>query len=212
MKIKQIVPLGLLVLVLMGCGLFSQATSRASTDESGSETVQSEPPTPTLPPALSLHQAWELAWPDIEAWAADTQPAQKWSCPGRLLEDGTCNQWQGAVASADQVDVANVTVTETEVEVQPSRSEIVGKPAVAAAFTRVGIVNSPQVVQTGWDWLESRDLRTEHTRLTGLNLRSGPGSVECGEEPTYVVSFDSPPGHLCLDAYTGAVSYSSYDN
>ncbi|MBE7557248.1 MAG: hypothetical protein HS126_39940 [Anaerolineales bacterium] len=40
MKIKQIVPLGLLVLVLMACGLFSQATPRASTDESGSETVQ----------------------------------------------------------------------------------------------------------------------------------------------------------------------------
>ncbi|MBE7557249.1 MAG: hypothetical protein HS126_39945 [Anaerolineales bacterium] len=59
--------------------------------------------------------------------------------------------------------MANVTVTETGVNVQPSRSEIVGKPAVAAAFARDGIVNSPQVVQTGWDWLASRDLRTEHT-------------------------------------------------
>lgn len=208
----KIVLLDLLVLVLMACGLLSQTTPRTSPEESRSETAQREQPTPTPPPALSLYQAWELAWSDIEAWAADAQPTQKWSCPGRLWEDGTCNRWQGAVASADQVDVANVTVTETEVNVQPSRSEIVGKPAVAAAFARAGIVNSPQVAQTSWDWLKNRDVRTEHTRLTGLTLRSGPGNMECGEEPTYVVSFDSPPGHLCLDAYTGAVSYSSYDN
>jgi hypothetical protein len=210
-KIKQVVPLGLLTLVLLACGLLSRSTSFAPDGQAENEVVQREQPTPTVPSALSLHQAWELAWPDIEAWAADAQPAQKWSCPGCLLADGTCNQWQGLVASAQQVDVANVTVTGTGIEVQPSRSEIVGKPAVEAAFARKDLIDSTQAAQTGWDWLAGRALRTEHTRLQGLTLRSGPGSLECGLEPAYVVSFDSPPGQLCLVAYTGAVIYSSYD-
>lgn len=167
MKIKPVVPLGLLVLVLMACGLLARTTPPTPDGKAENEAVQREQPTPTLPPALSLHQAWELAWPDIEAWAADAQPTQKWSCPGRLWEDGTCNQWQGAVASADQVDVANVTVTGTGVEVQPSRSEIVGKPVVAAAFAKAGLVDSPQGVRTGWDWLAAPPPRQPDCQLRG---------------------------------------------
>lgn len=210
MKTKQIMLFVLSALVFMACSLLSRTTPPPSAGGAQNETVRSERITPTLPSVLSLHQAWAMAWPDVEAWAADARPTQKWSCSGRLQADGACNQWQGMVASADQIDVANIIVSGTGVKVQPSRSEIVGKPAVTAAFSKEGIIDSSQVAQAGWDWLKSQNLWTDHTLLRDLNLRSGPGSVECGEKPAYMVSFDSPPGQLCLDAYTGAVIYSSY--
>ncbi len=208
MTIKSVVSLSIVALGLLACSLLSRATPPAPPATVEIIRRNSEP-TPTPLTALSLHEAWAIAWPELEPWAKDARPTQKWTC-AYISESGACRGWQGLAASAELNQVAEILMKGTQVEVRPSNVPALGKPAVEASFSREGVVDSPQAVQMGWAWLESQGLRTEQTLLRSLILRSGPGHPDCGPGPNYGLSFDAPPGQVCLDAYSGAVIHSSY--
>lgn len=168
--------------------------------------------TPTPPSGLTLRQAWQVAEPQVRAWAVDAQPSQSWRCLGRLSEAGICNHWEGTMASAAQTDVAQVITTDaTKVEVRPSHSAQAGRPALEAAFSPEGIIDSPQILQTAWTWLEEQGLKETNSQVRNLALAAGPAQAQgCGETPHYSVAFDRPGGWLCLDAYTGQVTANTF--
>lgn len=205
------ISLTIIILFILACRLGTSAQETTPVAEKVDLNVGSQP-TPDPSAGLTLVEAWQAAEPQVRAWAADAQPSASWSCIGQLTETGRCNHWEGPMASVAKTDVAQIIITGAEkVDVRPSNSAMAGRPAISAAFSAEGIVDSPQVVQMAWHWLEEKELRQAKSRLRGLALAAGPTFAQgCGEKPHYQVGFDRPQGSICLDAYSGQVISNSF--
>ncbi len=108
--------------------------------------------------------------------------------------------------------VAGVRTSRTEAKYfSPGNSEEVWQQYKSSAFPPEGIIDSPQAVQTAWDWLERQGLKQAGSRVDGLALFAGPLYAQtCGEAPAWQIVFKVPSGHLCLDAYSGQVIFNNY--
>jgi hypothetical protein len=194
---------GALVLLVFGlaCRIF----------QSPAATPTHVPATKPAAPAagLTLQEAWQLAGSQARAWAADAQLSEEWTCSGALSADGRCNFWRGVLVSAAQQAAA-------ELEVKDGRATVIpgGAPAkryLAAAFSPEGMLDSPEIAQRAWQWLETNGLKQSDTDLRGVALRSSPATEkECKVSPAYYVQLATPQGRLCFDPRDGRVTSNTY--
>ncbi len=180
---------------------------------------QSPAATPTRAPAstptassaegMTLQGAWQLASPQVRAWAADAQLSEEWTCSGALSPDGHCNFWRGVLVSAAQQAAAELEVKDGQVTVIPGVAP--AKRYLEAAFSPEGMLDSPEIAQRAWQWLEANGLKESDTELRGVALRSSPATEkECKVSPAYYVQLAAPQGRLCLDPRDGRVTSNTY--
>jgi hypothetical protein len=193
-----------LVLLLfgLGCRIFQSPATTPTRAPASS---------PTPPPAegMTLQEAWQLASPQVRAWAADAQLSEEWTCNGALSPDGRCNFWRGVLVSAAQQAAAELEVKDGQAAVIPGVSP--AKRYLEAAFSPEGMLDSPEIAQLAWKWLETNGLKGDDTDLRGVALRSSPATEkECGTSPAYYVLLATPQGQLCLDPHDGRITSNTY--
>ena len=165
---------------------------------------------------LTMHEAWTMAEPEVRAWASDAVLGEVWECGG-LSSEGRCREWSGFLGSSAEQKTAGLRVHYDDRGVDIRGSDIT-VPAVLAravdtAFDPVVLPDSPAAIEMATVWLESEGLLQEDTRLDSLVLRADHNNVRnCGVSGgvAYVLSFRNPQGLLCLDPYTGEVSYDDF--
>ena len=166
-------------------------------------------PTPPSAEGMTLQEAWQLASPQAKGWAADAQLSEEWMCNGALTPDGRCNFWRGVLVSAAQQAAAELEVKDGQATVIPGVAP--AKRYLEAAFSPEGMLDSPEIAQRAWQWLETNGLKESDAELCGVALRSSPATEkECKVSPAYYVQLATPQGRLCFDPNDGRVTSNTY--
>jgi hypothetical protein len=193
-----------LALLLFGlaCRIFqSPATTPARAPASTPTALSAE--------GMTLQEAWQLASSQARAWAADAQLSEEWTCNGALTPDGRCNFWRGVLVSAAQQAAAELEVKDGRATVIPGVAP--AKRYLEAAFSPEGMLDSPEITQRAWQWLEANGLKESDAELRGVALRSSPATEkECKVSPAYYVQLAAPQGRLCFDPRDGRVTSNTY--
>lgn len=216
-KLTLAVSLMFAFVLLLGCQLTASSPAASPVTPTariapGVTVVRKQlPPTPTTWPSTTLREAWQATLDKLaqtEVWGGETNiMVADVKMSGAIDERGRARQWDFVVVSADEQKFASIVVKGGHVQAREKRTDA----GLHRPFIRIDeYLDTGDVVQKSWEYMDAQGLRTERTRLTSIAIWTSYYQPEC--EGAFLVSFDSPLTSVCLDPVNGDVVWASESN
>ncbi len=213
--VKSYIPI--LLIVLLSCCPFLPTKEKSSATvpvDAGADAPQQQ----VKEEGITLKEAWQLAKPEAQAWAADATPGGLWQCRGKI-NMGYCSRgWKGKIGSVSLQKMATLKVSPTKVEeFRPLNAHTANISYVlngAFSIESESLLDSPVIVENALSWAEQLVEEGQSITVDSLHI-AADGDIlwkNCGSpkvDLVYKVDFYRPRNkRLCLNPYNGEVLFS----